>query len=108
MCEQFVVQDCPIQEVYFCPYHPEHGTGVYKQESFERKPNPGMLFAAAEKYSINLAESIMIGDKDSDMRAAENAGVSLRLHYMPRGRDEEKSQLATHLISTLSEAVLLL
>ena len=108
MCEQFVAQQCPIQEVFFCPYHPEHGTGVYKQESFHRKPNPGMLLDAAEKYSINLAESMMIGDKDSDMGAARNAGVNVRCHYIPGGRDEQPSPLATHIIHTLSQAISLL
>lgn len=40
-----------------------------------RKPNPGMILEAAEKYNIDLGKSIMVGDMDSDRQAAEKAGV---------------------------------
>lgn len=40
-----------------------------------RKPNPGMLTEAAEKYSIDLGRSLMIGDMDTDQAAAKKAGV---------------------------------
>ena len=81
MCERFKAENAPITEVFYCPYHPEHGVGEYKKESFGRKPNPGMILRAAEKYKIDLAQSIMIGDKDSDMQAANNAGVGVRCQY---------------------------
>lgn len=39
-----------------------------------RKPNPGMLLEAAEKYGIDLARSWMIGDNESDVLAGQRAG----------------------------------
>lgn len=39
-----------------------------------RKPKPGMLFKAAEKWNINLSESYMIGDTDKDISAGKAAG----------------------------------
>lgn len=39
-----------------------------------RKPNPGMLLEAAEKYGIDLARSWMIGDNESDILAGQRAG----------------------------------
>ncbi len=39
-----------------------------------RKPNPGMLLEAAEKYAINLVESFMVGDRAKDIEAGRRAG----------------------------------
>lgn len=75
MIEQFKQQDIKITAVEFCPFHPEHGVGPYKSESYRRKPNPGMILDACRKYEIDPRQSIMIGDKVSDMVAAVNARV---------------------------------
>lgn len=42
------------------------------------KPNPGMIHAAAKDLNINLKKSIMVGDMDTDKKAAENAGVKFK------------------------------
>jgi len=39
------------------------------------KPNPGMILAAAKDLDIDLKESIMVGDRDTDQQAAQRAGV---------------------------------
>jgi D-glycero-D-manno-heptose 1,7-bisphosphate phosphatase len=44
--------------------------------SFRRKPNPGMLLEAIEKWDIDTSKSFMIGDSDSDILAGQKAGVS--------------------------------
>ncbi len=108
MCEQFEAEGAPISDVFYCPYHPEHGVGEYKKDSFDRKPNPGMLLRAAEKYGLDLNCSIMIGDKDSDMQAANKAGVGIRCHYLPSVDCEPVSDAATHQIIALQEIVSLL
>ena len=61
--------------VYYCPFHPVHGIGKYKKESFYRKPNPGMIFQARDDYGLDLSQSLLIGDKDSDMEAGRRAGI---------------------------------
>lgn len=109
MRRRFEAEGAPITDVFHCPYHPEHGIGKYRQDSFDRKPNPGMLLRAAERHGIDLANSIMIGDKDSDMRAARSAGVGTRCHYLAAGGEEdEMSVAATHDIHLLREGILLL
>lgn len=108
MRERFVAEDAPVTDVFFCPYHPEHGVGDYKQDSFDRKPNPGMLLRAAEKYGIDLGRSIMIGDKDSDMQAASRAGVGIRCHYLAGALGEAVSIVATHEIRSLRDGIALL
>jgi D-glycero-D-manno-heptose 1,7-bisphosphate phosphatase len=107
MCEQFVAEGAPIMDVLFCPYHPEYGVGDYKKDSFDRKPNPGMLLQAAEKYGLDLHRSIMIGDKDSDMQAAKNAGVGLRCQFLSSSDIGGGfiSKDATHQIVDLQEAI---
>jgi D-glycero-D-manno-heptose 1,7-bisphosphate phosphatase len=61
--------------VYYCPHHPLHGVGHYKVDCACRKPKPGMLLQAAHELHINLATSVLIGDKLSDIQAGRAAGV---------------------------------
>ena len=108
MRERFEQEDAPITDVFYCPYHPEHGVGHYKIDSFDRKPNPGMLLRASEIHGINLDHSIMIGDKDSDMQAAIKAGVGVRCHYLAERRKDSLSNAATHSLHSLREGISLL
>ena len=43
MLDEFARRGAPIDRIYHCPDHPEHGLGDYKRDSFDRKPNPGMI-----------------------------------------------------------------
>lgn len=70
-----------IDDIFYCPHHPHKGyegeRPEYKIECECRKPKPGMLFAAAEKYNIDLSESWMIGDGENDIEAGKNAGCKV-------------------------------
>ena len=68
----------------------------------------GMLLRAAEKYAISLAESIMIGDKESDMEAAMRAGVESRIPVACGSPLDRPMTVATRSINSLAEAGLLL
>jgi D-glycero-D-manno-heptose 1,7-bisphosphate phosphatase len=81
MKERFDEVGAPLTDVFFDPTHPTAGVGAYRRESIERKPNPGMLLKAAEKWSIDLSRSFMIGDMPSDMLAARRAGIPHRLLF---------------------------
>ena len=67
-----------IDIVAFCPHHPHKGyegeIEILKHDCFCRKPNPGLFFEQAFLRNINLKESLMIGDSDYDLLAAQNAG----------------------------------
>ncbi len=108
MCERFREENAPITDVFYCPYHPKYGIGKYRKNSFDRKPNPGMLLRAAEKYGINLGRSIMIGDKDSDMQAASKIGIGIRCHYLIDTEGNAVSAAATNKIQSLQEGISLL
>ena len=75
---KFLAKGGRIDRVYFCPYHPEFGIGEYRQSSKNRKPEPGMFFEAAEQLNIDLKNSIMVGDRLSDMEAAARASIPWR------------------------------
>jgi histidinol phosphatase-like enzyme len=98
---------CYVQYFNFT-YHPERGVGDHKKDSFDRKPNPGMLLRAAKKHGLDLGRSIMIGDKDLDMQAASKAGVGVRCHYLAGDDGEIVSDVATHKIHSLREGISLL
>ena len=68
-----------IDGVYFSPYHPTKGMGSYLRDHYSRKPAPGMLLQAAEELDIELASSLLIGDKMTDLQAGLAAGLAINL-----------------------------
>jgi D-glycero-D-manno-heptose 1,7-bisphosphate phosphatase len=64
-----------LDAVYYCPFHPEHGVGTYKREHEDRKPGTGMLRRGAREFGVELSESVMVGDRCSDVGAANAAGL---------------------------------
>ena len=75
----FKTKDIIIEKTYFCPHHKDAKIGKYKKECFFRKPNPGMILKAAEDHNIDINESILIGDKSSDIQAGKSAGIKKNL-----------------------------
>ena len=58
----------PFKDIIYCPHTPEDNCNC-------RKPKPGMLNTLIEKWGIDRKESYMIGDKESDVLAGENAKI---------------------------------
>jgi len=56
-----------IDAFFVCPHRPEDGCNC-------RKPKPGLLLQAAERYNLSLAHCVFIGDSYTDHLAAESAG----------------------------------
>lgn len=67
-----------IDDIFFCPHHPDKGyEGEREELKVEcncRKPKPGLLIKAAEKYNIDLKESWMVGDSINDITAGRAVG----------------------------------
>ncbi|USP14569.1 D-glycero-beta-D-manno-heptose 1,7-bisphosphate 7-phosphatase [Vibrio gazogenes] len=72
----FIDHGVELDGIYYCPHHPEHGLDKYKQACDCRKPQPGMFISARDFLNIDMANSVMVGDKPSDLIAAQAAGVS--------------------------------
>ena len=64
-----------IDAFYYCPHHIEGKIPAYTRFCDCRKPAPGMILRAIDEYAIDPAASYMFGDAESDVGAAENAGV---------------------------------
>lgn len=79
MRQQFAEQGIKISAVYYCPHHAEQGESPYNIQCDCRKPNPGMLLQAIRDYNIDPSQSIMLGDKKSDMQAAAAAGIQRKV-----------------------------
>lgn len=76
MISVFKQNNVNVTDVFYCPFHPDANIEKYKLDHPWRKPKPGMFFAAKELYSIDLTNSFMIGDRETDAEAASTAGIS--------------------------------
>ena len=84
----------PVDVVYVCQADSD-------RESFDKKPNPGMLLKAARAHDIDLERSFMIGDTWKDVAAAKGAGCCAVLIDCPYNQDVHACQR----VSSLEEAV---
>jgi D-glycero-D-manno-heptose 1,7-bisphosphate phosphatase len=75
MLDTFAREGVTIAQVYCCVFHPEAPLERYRADSFDRKPNPGMLLRARDELAIDLAASALIGDRLTDIEAGRRAGV---------------------------------
>ena len=82
-----------ITDIAHCPHHPDAPTSAMRTPCDCRKPAPGMLLELAAKWRIDLATSVMIGDRDSDVEAGRAAGCHA---YLFDGAD--LSELAQQII----------
>lgn len=92
MVNEFAKQAITITKVYFCPHHPTKGVNQFVMSCDCRKPEPGMILKAQQDFSIDLKDSIFIGDKISDMQAAKNSGIETRILVDSRYTDESPSE----------------
>ena len=90
-----------LDAVYHCPYHPEHGIGEYRREHEDRKPAPGMLRRAAADLGLDLRDSVMVGDRCSDVAAAKAAG--LREAFLLEGTETRRCEGEYRAIASLGE-----
>jgi D-glycero-D-manno-heptose 1,7-bisphosphate phosphatase len=65
-----------------CPFHPEHTPGWGDAHAHWRKPGPGMLQAAGQLLNLDLRHSWMVGDNESDIAAAQAAGLAGGVHVL--------------------------
>ena len=96
--------DGMIDAFYFCPHLPCDGCTC-------RKPNLGMLESAARDFSVEFAESWMIGDKKIDVETGQNAGTRTAMVMTGYGRshanqlDPKPDVMAENLLDAVREAL---
>ncbi len=82
-----------VDAVYHCPHHPKGQLAELAIDCDCRKPAPGMILRAAKDLNLSLADSILVGDKPSDIEAARAAGVG-RAYIVQSDNAESTTGLA--------------
>lgn len=95
MIEEFKKEGIEIAKVYHCP----HNTN---EDCECRKPLPGMLKNAQKDLNIDLKNSILVGDKESDIDAGIAAGLSKL--FLVADKTPEKTS-ATHVVKSLFDTI---
>jgi D-glycero-D-manno-heptose 1,7-bisphosphate phosphatase len=96
MLAQFEQQGVNILDVFFCPHGPESTCEC-------RKPQPGMLLDARNKYNIDMKNSWMIGDKEADVGAANAAGVNNTILVKSGHKIDEANSKAKFILKSIKE-----
>ena len=87
-----------INAVFACPHHGEGRPPYDKPDHPWRKPNPGMMLAAAERLPLDLGKSWIVGDKALDLEAGKNAGLSGGVHVLSgHGSEDGEKEAAAKL-----------
>ena len=63
-----------FDSLYFSPFHPNASVLEYRKDSDCRKPRPGMFLKARCEHHIDFSQSIVIGDRLSDIYAGKSVG----------------------------------
>ena len=103
MCARFADQAVDIARVFHAPTHPEEGIGIYRRESIDRKPGPGMLLKAREALGLDLAVSALVGDRETDIEAAISAGVGQKL--LVDSDEAPERTMADAVVGSLADAI---
>jgi D-glycero-D-manno-heptose 1,7-bisphosphate phosphatase len=91
-----VMMHLPVLDVLTCYHDSADGCTC-------RKPRPGLLLEAAQRWSLDLQRSVMVGDRWSDVVAGQAAGCTGVLIVTPHsGRERCRPD---HCVHDLAEAV---
>jgi D-glycero-D-manno-heptose 1,7-bisphosphate phosphatase len=108
--EMLAKSGVPLDDLLFCPHHPDGTVSRYSLMCECRKPKPGMILQAAKKFNIDLTESWMVGDILHDVEAGNRAGC--RTILINNGNETEwilsPNRKPTGIAASLSQAALMI
>lgn len=94
MIAELAKENITILKVYCCPDH-------WEENSFMRKPNPGMFFQAASEYKLRMDRCLYVGDDERDCIAAANAGCGA-IYLSSNGKGPELAEYPSPYFRTKS------
>ena len=84
----FARADAPLAGMYYCPHHPEAVVPVYRKNCDCRKPGRALFDRAAAELGLVLENSVMVGDKYSDVIAGKRLGMRAILVLTGEGHNQ--------------------
>jgi len=96
MVDEFKKNDIKILDIFHCPHLPDSNCKC-------RKPKPGMLLAAKDKYNIDMQNSWLIGDKEDDIIAANNSDITNTILVKSGHTINEIDSNAKYILESINE-----
>ena len=97
MVNQFSKKNISILETYYCPHGPN-------SRCICRKPMPGMITKARDKFNIDINKSWLIGDKETDIEAANHAGITNTILVRSGHSINESNSKAKFIINSIKDS----
>lgn len=72
---ELMAQGARIDDIRYCPHHPDGTVAGYLEDHHWRKPAPGMILDLMASWPVRREGSFVIGDRASDIEAGKAAGL---------------------------------